>query len=125
MKTAIVGAGKGCCSLLEFLLEGGLTQFSMDVRLVCDVATDAPGLELAGEWGIAVCHTLDQVLALPGLELVVELTGRDEVADEIYHRLPPGVRVFDHMQARSHQVRQQFGCTHWSSLCRLRWLHLR
>jgi PAS domain S-box-containing protein len=100
MKTAIVGAGKGCRSLLEFLLEGGLTQFRMDVRLVCDVQSDAPGIELAREWGIPVCHSLDEALALPGLELVVELTGRDEVADEIYHRLPPGVRVFDHMLAR-------------------------
>ncbi|MEN8150967.1 MAG: PAS domain-containing protein [Planctomycetota bacterium] len=100
MKTAIVGAGKGCRSLLEFLLEGGLTQLSLDVRLVCDIAEDAPGLAFALEWGIPVCHSLDEALAMPGLELVVELTGRDDVADEIYHRLPAGVRVFDHMLAR-------------------------
>jgi len=100
MKTAIVGAGKGGRSLLEFLLEGGLTELSLDVRLVCDVIEDAPGIELAKEWGIPVCHTLEEALGMPGLELVVELTGRDDVADEIYHRLPRGVRVFDHMLAR-------------------------
>jgi PAS domain S-box-containing protein len=100
MKTAIVGGGHGCRSLLEFILDGGLTQLQLDVRLVCDVRKDAPGVVFAKEWGITTCRSLVEVLRLPGLELVVELTGNDAVADEIYHQLPPGVRVIDHMLAR-------------------------
>lgn len=100
MKTAIVGAGKGCRSLLEFILEGGLSELRLDVALVCDREERAPGLVFARERGIPTCSELSEVMDLPGLEMVVELTGNERVAEDIYHRVPPGVRVMDHVMAR-------------------------
>ena len=101
MKTAIVGGGKGCRSLLEFLLErGGLTELRLDVQLVCDVRSHAPGILYAAERGIRTCSLVGEIFGLDGLELVIELTGSDHTAAEIYPRLPPGVRLMDHALAR-------------------------
>ena len=100
MKTAVVGGGRGCRSLLELISEGGLTELTPDVALVCDADPNAEGLKFARKQGIPTCTDLSTVLELPGLELVVELTGRSEVADELHHRLPAGVRMLDHTVAR-------------------------
>jgi len=96
MKTAIVGGGRGCRSLLEFILERGLVELPLDIRLVCDLQSNAPGLVYAAERGIATGSELEDVFGVPDLELVIELTGDEETADEIQRRCPPGVRVMDH-----------------------------
>jgi len=100
MKTAIVGGGRGCRSLLEFILERGLVELPLDVRLVCDLQSNAPGIVYASERGIATGSELDDVFRVTGLELIIELTGDDETAAEIQQRCPPGVRFMDHDLAR-------------------------
>ncbi len=100
MKTAIVGGGRGCRSLLEFILERGLVELPLDVRLVCDLQSNAAGIVYAAERGIATGSELGDVFRVPDLELIIELTGDEETADEIQQRCPPGVRVMDHDVAR-------------------------
>lgn len=100
MKTAIVGGGKGCRSLLEFILERGLTELRLDVVLVCDLRSHAPGILYAADHGIRTCSLLENVLHVQDIELIVELTGDDHTAEEIYHRMPPGVGMMDHKMAR-------------------------
>ena len=46
----IVGGGKGGVAILKILHEAS----SMNVVAVIDVDRQAPGVKLAGEWGIAV-----------------------------------------------------------------------
>jgi PAS domain S-box-containing protein len=98
--TAIVGAGRGCRSLLELLLERGLVEFRLDVKIVCDLRSHAPGIVYAARHGIETSSRLEDVFRVPGLELVVELTGDDRTAREIQAQLPPGVRMLDHVLAR-------------------------
>ena len=100
MKTAIVGGGRGCRSLLEFILERGLVELPLDVRLVCDMQSNAPGVVYAAERGIATGSDMEQVFSLPGLELIVELTGDDRTAARIQQRRRYGVRFMDHDLAR-------------------------
>ena len=100
MKTAIVGGGRGCHSLLEFILARGLVELPLDVRLVCDIESNAPGIVYATERGIATSSELADVFCVPGLELVIELTGDDRIAADIQQRCPPGVRFMDHDVAR-------------------------
>ncbi len=99
MKTAIVGAGKGCRSLLEFVLERGLQELHLEVGMVCDIRGDAPGILCAVERGIRTTTVLSDVLQLPGLEMIIELTGCESAAREIQELLPPGVRLMDHRMA--------------------------
>jgi PAS domain S-box-containing protein len=100
MKTAIVGAGKGCRSLLELVLERGLRELSLEVTMVCDVRSHAPGILYAQERGIATTCLLEDVFHLDGLEMIIELTGSEPAAREIQEKLPSGVRMMDHRMAR-------------------------
>ncbi len=100
MKTAFIGAGQGCRDVLELVEQGRLEAFDLEVAAVCDSNPEAPGLRYAVERGWATFERLDEALALDGLELVIELTGDEDVLDDIYFLLPPGVRLMDHVVAR-------------------------
>mgnify|MGYP003969972807 CR=1 FL=1 len=100
MKTAIVGGGRGCLSLIEFIFERGLVELPLDVQLICDLEENAPGIAYAAERGIATGSDPEEVFKLPGLELVIELTGDDGTAAQLQQRCPQGVRFMDHDMAR-------------------------
>ena len=100
MKTAFIGAGPGGLAVLELCAQGKLGVLDLEVVAVVDVDPEAPGLRFAAAQGWSVATQLEDALAAPGLELVIELTGSDRVLDRIYHALPPGVRVLDHVTAR-------------------------
>ncbi len=99
MKTAIIGAGHGCCAVLELLDQRQLDFLDLEVLAVVDVDPAAPGIRFAQEKGWPTFAGIERALAVPGLELVIELTGRDEVLDRIHRLVPPGVRVMDHVMA--------------------------
>ena len=96
MKTVIVGGGKGCKALIELAQGSFLTELTLDIRCVVDPRTDAPGMVYAGERGISTSPNMADAFALPDLELIIELTGSDEVLEEIYRIHPPGVKLIDH-----------------------------
>ncbi len=100
MRTAIIGGGQGCRAILELLAAGHLRELQMDVVGVADPDPAAPGRAWAAAHGLAVLDSHLEALDLPGLETVVELTGRDDILAEIYHALPAGLRVIDHATAR-------------------------
>jgi len=100
MKTAIIGGGKGCRDILELALEGRLQTISLRVMCVIDPSPDAPGMAYAREHNIPVLDSLETAVRLPGLDLILEVTGKDEVLERIYQLVPSGVRVMDHVLAR-------------------------
>jgi PAS domain S-box-containing protein len=100
MKTAVIGAGPGCRAVLELFEQGKLRFLDLEILAVVDINPDAPGIRFARRHGWTVMGSVEQTLALPGLELVIELTGLDEVLDRIHRHVPPGVRVMDHVMAR-------------------------
>ncbi len=100
MRTVFIGGGKGCRDVLELILRGRLGVLNIEPMVVVDIDPEAPGVRLARDTGIPVLDTIPGALALPRVELVVELTGKQAVLDEIYRHLPQGVRVMDHVLAR-------------------------
>ena len=100
MKTLIVGGGRGCRAILKLLDAGYLRELQMDVVCVADSDRDAPGLVYARQTSRQAVTDYRDALSLPGLELILELTGHDDVLAEIYHQLPSGIRVIDHASAR-------------------------
>ncbi len=100
MKTAIIGGGKGARGLIDLARGDSLRQLTLDIRCVVDLDLDAPGMRYARELGIMTTEDIGKALAIPGLKLIIELTGRDDVLDEIYWYLPPGVKLVDHTFAR-------------------------
>ena len=58
--------------------------------MVCDVRSHAPGILYAAERGIPTSSLVEEVYSIPGLELVIELTGSDAVVEEIVADYLPG-----------------------------------
>ncbi len=100
MKTAIIGGGRGCRDILELALEGRLKTISLNVLCVVDPSPEAPGAVYARGHNITTLSEMEPAIRLPGLDLILEVTGRDDILERIYQLVPPGVRVMDHMLAR-------------------------
>ena len=95
----IIGGGKGCVAILDLARGAFLRELTLDVQCVADLDPDAPGMVRARELGIPTSTDPMALLATPGLELAIELTGLNSVVNEIYEVLPPGVRLIDHTLA--------------------------
>jgi len=100
MKTVFVGAGRGGLAVLELVVQQRLATLSLEILGVVDLDLAAPGMGFAREQGWSTFTSLEEAIGLPGLELVIELTGIDRVRDAIYRAVPDQVRVMDHSMAR-------------------------
>jgi len=100
MKTVFIGAGMGCRAVLELYDQGRLGTFDLEIIAVVDIDPDAPGMRFARSRGWRTLASIHEAMALPDLELVIELTGDEDILDDIYFLLPPGARLMDHVLAR-------------------------
>jgi GAF domain-containing protein len=110
LKLGLVGAGKGGTALLELLLEWS----DGAVMIVADPQSDAPGLQKARALGIP---TSPEHLAVfsHSLDVVLEVTGRPDVLEDLLREKPADVEVIGAaslrffwtlLQARVEAVRQ-------------------
>jgi len=116
MKTAIIGGGKGCKAILEMIVQGRLQMLSPEIVAVVDKVNDAPGMTYAREQGWRTLNNIGEALDLPDLELVIELTGRDDVLEELYRLIRPGIRVMDHLVARVFWDLDKINANLWDEL---------
>lgn len=100
LNVAIVGGGKACHDLLHLLDEERLSRLKMKIMGVFDINPDAPGFRYAGSLNLVATTSMQELFDLPGLNLLIELTGSKRVQDEIYGKRPPGVSVLDHKATR-------------------------
>ena len=100
MKTVIIGGGRGCKSILSLAKSSFLTELTLDIIAVADIDPLAPGIILASDMGLEVSTDIQEILMLPDIELVIELTGSDEVLADIHKNIKPGIKVMDHKIAR-------------------------
>jgi two-component system NtrC family sensor kinase len=100
LKTVFIGGGQGCREVLEMAEQGRLGYLNLEVLAVADIRADAPCMKYAKKKGLRTCSSLEEALAIPGIELVIELTGSDEMLKDVNRLVPPEVRVIDHDIAR-------------------------
>jgi PAS domain S-box-containing protein len=100
MRTVIIGGGKGCRAIIELVRGHFLKELPLDILTVADQDVEAPGMILARAQGIKTTADMKEALLTPELDLVIELTGKDEVLESINAAVSPGVRVFDHVFAK-------------------------
>ena len=99
--TAIIGGGSGCEVILRMVQEDMLGRFRMSIRGVADTNPDAPGMLYARQIGIELVTTdYRELYDIPNLGLLIELTGSDEVRDEVERTRPRHVRLMDHFGGR-------------------------
>ncbi len=95
MRIGIVGAGHAGARLFDMFNRSELT----DVAYVADVNPDAPGMVAASEAGVETHTDLEEALARKGIDLVLEITGKDTVVSLVKDRLDPDCRLIDHTVA--------------------------
>ena len=99
-RAAIVGGGKGCESILRMVAEDRLGRFRMRIIGVADKNPEAPGIRYARELEIPHLTTdFRELYDIPELELIIELTGSDDVRDEIERTRPRHIHLIDHFGA--------------------------
>jgi len=96
----IVGGGPGCLALMNMILEGKLRQLELSLVGVADIDPEAPALKRARSLGIFTTEDYHDLFGIQDLHLVIELTGRPEVAREIEQEKPGNVQFMDHTVAR-------------------------
>lgn len=96
IRVAIVGAGRGGTSILRVL------QGVPDVSVVgiADRSLDAPGMVLGRQLGVKTTTSVEELLALPDLQVVIEATGIQEVNDLIHQHKQAKTAVCDAAVAR-------------------------
>ena len=99
MQTVIIGGGRGCRAIVRLALGGFLKELPLDVQCVHDPDDNAPGMHFAREHSIYTTTDFTEAMHLPGTELFIELTGRDEVLNELYRIIPAGTKLIDHTTA--------------------------
>ncbi|MDP8299813.1 MAG: HAMP domain-containing sensor histidine kinase [Candidatus Tantalella remota] len=88
---ALVGAGKGGKALLEdFVKIPGVL-----VKYVCDINPDSEGVVFAKKTGLSVCSwdDIDKILFDTDLDLILEVTGRSDVFEELNRRKDPSINL--------------------------------
>ena len=101
LSAGIVGGGKGCVSVLRMVADDTLGRFRLRVLGVADIDPGAPGMQTARELSVPLVTTdYRELFRIPGLDLIIELTGSTELRDEIESARPRHVRLIDHFGAR-------------------------
>jgi PAS domain S-box-containing protein len=100
LNVAIVGGGPGCKAITDMIFAEKLSQLHMKLVGVACTNPKAAGYRNAQDKGIYVTTDYRDLYKLRDLDMIVELTRRDEVANEIYRTKPDHVRVMDHVAAR-------------------------
>ncbi|UCD87459.1 MAG: PAS domain-containing protein, partial [Desulfobacterales bacterium] len=100
INVGIVGGGRGCKAVMEMILTEKLKRLRMKVIGVADHNQDAIGYRYAQGRGIYTTADYRDLYNLKDLHMIIELTGRDKIANEIPQTKPEHVRFMDHVAAR-------------------------
>ncbi|MGM0428133.1 MAG: PAS domain S-box protein [Thermodesulfobacteriota bacterium] len=100
LRAAIIGGGKACDDLLVLLSQERLNSLNMEIVGVADSSPTAPGISRAKDMGIFTTDDFTQLYAIPGLNLLIELTGSNKVREQIIRTKPLHVSSIDHRGAR-------------------------
>jgi signal transduction histidine kinase len=103
LRIALVGGGAACKALIQFLESRRLPHFQVQVVGVADVNDSGPGISYAREKGIYTTREYRDLFGLKDLHLLMEITGRDDLLEEILQNKPTQVKVTDHLSARLFQ----------------------
>ncbi len=93
MRIAIVGCGSRCVRLMEIIDQHEFQQITPRIKAVVDIDANAPGFVLAKTKGIDASTDYNDLLNRDDIDLIIELTGNDEIFDDILRRKKRSVRL--------------------------------
>jgi len=100
LNIAIVGGGPGALAILKLLESATLRQFRTAIVGVADPNEGAVGLHYARQRGYFTTRDFRDFFKLPALDMIIELTGSNDVRDAVLAGKPAQVQLLDHLSAR-------------------------
>ena len=100
LNVAIVGGGPGCKAIMDMIFVEKLSQLRMKLIGVACTNPKAVGYRYAQEKGIYTTRDYHDLYELEELNIIIEVTGRKEIADEISRTKPNHVRMIGDVAAR-------------------------
>ena len=99
MNIAVVGGGSRCRVLMDSIEKHTFREISPKVVAVADPKDDAPGLVKAREKGLFVTNDYNDFFARDDVDLIIELTGKQDVYEDILLKKKETVRAVNHKTA--------------------------
>jgi DNA-binding NtrC family response regulator/PAS domain-containing protein len=103
LNVAIAGGGPGCKAIVDMILAEKFKKLRMKLIGVADINPNTVCYRYAQEKGIYTTKNYRDLYKLRNLNMIIEVTGSDEVASEISRTKPDHVRLMDHVAARLFQ----------------------
>lgn len=100
LNVAIVGGGPGCKAVMDMIFAKRLSQLRMKLVGVACTNPEAEGYRYAQEKGVYTTGDYTELYKLKDLHMIIELTGREEIANGIRRTKPGHIRLMDHVAAR-------------------------
>lgn len=100
LNVAIVGGGRACKSVIDMIFSEKFKSFRMKLIGVADINPHAVGYCYAQGKGIYATENYRDLYNLKDLNMIIELTSRDDIAEEISQTRPHHVRFMDHVAGR-------------------------
>ena len=101
VNSVIIGGGEAAYNLLKLVYNPtGPSKLNLKILGLAEANPIAPGLSYAKELGIFTSPRFEDLFEQEGVQLIIELSGSDEVMDQVYAKKPQGVSVLDHRVSR-------------------------
>ena len=100
VNVAIVGGGPGCKVIMDMIFAEKLMELQMKLIGVACTNPKAVGYLYAQEKGIYTTSDYCDLYKFRNLNIIIELTGCDEIAHDISRTKPDHIRLIDHVAAR-------------------------
>lgn len=100
LNVGIVGGGVGCKAIMDLIFAERLSHLRMKLIGVACTNPRAVGYRYAQEKGVFTTRDYRNLYNLKELNIIIEVTGRQEVANEIIRTKPAHVQFMDHAAAR-------------------------
>jgi two-component system, NtrC family, sensor kinase len=95
MKVAVIGGGRRCKAFLEMLDTKRFPSLRAQIVAVADLDDSAVGIRLAREKEIYTTSDYHDFFFIEDLDLVIELTGNEELLEDFLRHNPAPVRVLE------------------------------
>jgi two-component system, NtrC family, sensor kinase len=99
MNIAVIGGGRQCIKLMDLIESFSFNGISPHVVALADVRSDAPGFLKAKEQGIFVTNNYHDFFVRDDIELIMELTGNEDIFNDILMKKQKSVRLIGHRSA--------------------------
>ncbi len=109
LKIAVVGGGERCLRMMKMLESDRLENIRATIVGVADINPEAAGFKYAQEKGVFTTDDYHRLLEIEDLDLIIELTGNEQLLHNLASAKPETVRVLDYTASRLFHDVVRFG----------------